>query len=324
MRAPLGFILALTATAAAGGAEQPDGRLYLRLVHEETIVVVHPSGRIRVVPVPELAPGDPQFNLVRAGRRLVFYGGTRSGPAVFSVGLDLRAPRKLADAWAFVPAAREGRVWLMTLDPAGRDTRRAIASVREVTATGRLTLAPSPLPPARAIVGAVEAGLLVQADNRLDVWNPRAGEVTRRLPGPFPVATHGNMVAICKPRCARLLIADARTGATLRVAPPTSFAFETTYGGAFSPDGELVALPVVSRGNHDRRIALVDVASGATRVVPRSSLARDYSPIGWSSSGRWLYSRARGGRIMAYRRGSESASFLPARIAEPFVSLVAE
>lgn len=330
MLALLTALSILPAGAAGATAERPDGRLYLRLVHQEAIVIVHPSGRAEFRAMPDLAPGDPLFNLVRVGRRLVFYGRSALGkPAVFSVDLDLRTPRMLAEAYSFFPSARKGRVWLLTSATA-TPGRLPVSRAQETNVSGGYTgpafdLPRSPPSP----VAATGAGLLLQRDHRLDLWDPRTQTIALRLPGPFPVATRNDMVVICQRGCPELLIANAATGSISRIAPPGGASFEETYGGAFSPDGALLAVPtrmrVGARGSPQRRIvALVDIRRQRARILAGARLSANYSPMGWSSSGRWLYFAAPRGRIGAYRRGSEGPLLLRARISDPFVSLVAE
>jgi hypothetical protein len=72
--------------------------------------------------------------------------------------------------------------------------------------------------------------------------------VLRRLPGPFPLDTHGSLVAWCADRCPAVHVTDIGTGADTAITPGRRFEFEESYEGAFSPDGSLLAAPVRTPG----------------------------------------------------------------------------
>jgi hypothetical protein len=315
-----------TAAATAGSGDMPTGMLFLRHVREPSITRIDLArGESTTVSLRQLAPGDPPFHLVQTGGRLVFYGGSHT----YALDLDLEGPAlDLGESWYFVPSGRDGRVWLTTLDPESPDTVRDLKAVREMTVDGEVTVPESGRPPSRGptIVAAVTDGLLFQEDNELRLWDPRAGKVTMRLPGPFPADTHGNLVAWCKQGCPKLRVTDVGTGKDLAVSSQDSFRFEETYDGAFSPDGELLALPVVTSPGthlegHRHQVGIVDARAGTARLVEGSDLADDYPAIAWSPSGEWLFFNAGAGRIMAYRIGSEKATTLPVRAPTSFIDM---
>lgn len=315
-----------TAPATSDAGDVPSGLLFLRHVREQSITRIDlASGDSATVSLPELAPGDPPFPLVEAGGRLVFYGGSHT----YALDLDLDGPpQDLGESWYFVPSGREGRVWLTTLDLESPETVRDLKAVREVTVDGEVTVSETGRPPSHgpSILAAVKDGLLFQDDDELKVWDPLAGEVTARLPGPFPAATHGNLVAWCKQGCPKLHVTDVATGEDLAVSAGDSFRFEETYEGAFSPDGTLLAVPVVTSPGthlegHRHRVGLVDTRAGTARLVEGSDLADDYPAMAWSPSGEWLFFSAGAGRIMAYRPAAEEAIVLPIRAPASFIDM---
>lgn len=295
---------------------QPEGTLYLEnLCHNvgdcDLTVVGLDARTSHTVAVPELALGDAQFRIVRTGSRLVFRGstGNSTGSDVATLALDLdleRDPDNIGESWYFVPSAAEGRVWLAILDPESPATVRALKAVKEVTVEGEVTVPRTALPPGRwsSVAGAVEGALVFQGDDGLEVWDPFKEELVLSLPGPFLADTQGPLIAWCEQGCEAMHITNVASGED-QVFTPEGFAFEETYYGAFSPDGSLLALPAVTEDR--RRVALIDVESGTTRVIEGSALDASYGSITWSSSGDWVFFNAGGGRIMTYRLGSEEA-----------------
>ena len=316
------------AAVSSRSGDMPTGMLFLRHVRDQSITRIDlASGESTTVSLPELAPGDPPFHLVETGGRLVFYGGSHT----YSLDLDLKGPpQDLGESWYFVPSGRDGRVWLTTLDPESPETVRDLEAVREVTVDGAVTVPETGRPPSEGptILAAVNDGLLFQEDNELNVWDPLAEKVAARLSGPFPADTHGNLVAWCRQECPKLHITDVATGHDLAISPSQAFRFEETYDGAFSPGGALLAVPAVtSQGTHleghRHQVALIDVKAGTARLVEGSELADDYPAMAWSPSGEWLFFSAGGGRIMAYRPGSDAAIILSAQAPASFIDIAA-
>ncbi|MEA2398932.1 MAG: hypothetical protein QOK25_2488 [Thermoleophilaceae bacterium] len=298
-----------------GPAARPSGTLYLAGVRPGSLAVVHVAqGRVERRQVHELKAGDPQFMIAATGGRLAVYGHDRT----YALDAGAHEPGKsLGESWYFVPSATPGRVWLAVLDPR-RPGTTVIGSVREVTVDGRVTVSHSARPPKWPISGAVDRGLLIQAD-ALQVWDPATGRVVRRLPGVFPVASRGSLVASCADRCPTLHLTDTRTGSHAAIRPK-GFRFSESYDGGFSRDGGLLALPARTTSGSPR-VAVVDVATHAARLVPGPALAADYPLMTWSSSG-WLFFNAGGGRLAAYRPGAARARLLPMRV-RPFIDMAA-
>jgi hypothetical protein len=111
-------------------------------------------------------------------------------------------------------------------------------------------------------VGAVDDALVFESWPRgLEVWDPRTGEVTRRLPSAAMGATHGDLLAWWDASYETLHVTDVITGEARAIAPPEGFVAFDCWSGAFSPDSTLLAVPVTGgRGFEAKRtLALVDV-----------------------------------------------------------------
>jgi hypothetical protein len=121
-------------------------------------------------------------------------------------------------------------------------------------------------------------------------------------------------------RLPELHVTDVITGTDTVVEPAGGFRFEETYEGAFSPDGSLLAAPVIARGV--RLVALVDVAAGTVRVIAGARLV-GYRNLAWSSSGRRLFFNARRGRIAAHDPASGRTRLLPFRLSSQVLDMAA-
>jgi hypothetical protein len=310
------IIVAVAAGCADDEDPKPGGTLVLQLLRpgEPLATVALPAGKPRIARGLAPAGGDPPLRLLHTGGRLVYYGAG----GVYATDLELKGePRKLGAAWYFVPSATDGRVWLAYPD---RDERH-VRALAEVTVQGRVTArSASPPPcPGPTVLGAVTGAVLCQDRSRLLAFDPVSGRVVRRLPGPFPLDTHGRLVAWCADGCPRLHVTDVRTGDDTAIEPGSRFRFDETYEGAFSPDGSLLAAPVVAGGR--RRVALVDVAAGSVRVIAGSRLA-GYRNISWSSSGWVLFNSAKG-RIAAHAPGSGRTMLLPFTLKSQMLDMAA-
>ena len=125
--------------------------------------------------------------------------------------------------------------------------------------------------------------------------------------------TSGHVVVTCtEPGCHALELTDSRTGAARVVhAPLGGFTFEP-WGGAFSPRGDLLGLPVRVVADGPRQLALVDVATGRVAVVPNSSVSPGYTLVAWSASGDEVFLTGGGAYatprvLVGYRRGAPGA-----------------
>jgi hypothetical protein len=245
----------------------------------------------------------------------VFYGrdGTYALPASFD------APsRRLHRGLYFIPSATSGRVWIAIQDRHLPD-QRLVSRVIEVNVAGKTVTTSSHRPPTRNITNALPIGLVVQGRSDLMIWDPRTGKTLRTLPGVFPAATHGNLVAWCAHGCAEMHLTDALTGAD-RILPRVGrHPWEETYGGSISPDGRYLALPI-HVANTDQ-VALVDLRSDTSRLIPASRLATFYWSLAWAPTGHTLYFTAGAGRIMRYQVGQPAATTIPVKLHGQFLNI---
>jgi len=321
--APLAVALVLFALAGCGGTEQdPSSAGPSR---EPTLVYLAGDGRLTVVDVDAgravlhelavLAPGDPLYRIVLRGNKLVVYGGD-----TYVLDPDLRTPpRKLGGSWFFIPSAKSDRVWLAVLDRTSPATVRALATLREVTVDGRVTFPAVHPPGGRWPVVAVGEELVFEdRDGGLELWSPRTGEFTRRLPGAARGPAQGDLLAWCEGEGLVLHVLNVRSGRDQTFAPPQGFVAFDCWNGAFSPDGETLAVPARAGGYEARRsLTLVDLAAGVARKVDGSAVHPDYVFVAWSSEGdRVVLS---GGpdddrHLLQYRLGEPRAVPLPVEV----------
>jgi hypothetical protein len=286
------------------------------------------TGRSHTLPVAAGAADAPD-SLVATGGKLVIssVGHTNIYDPSRAAG---SRQEQIGHGWLIVPSATDGRVWLAIRDH--RKKSRAVwpdlkmREAREETVGGRVTQiarAPGidwwPGGIGNFPAGAVRTGLVFATDDGLRIWDPRRREVTARVRGitPLVVDTSGNLVAWSPAYGRTFPISNARTGKTTRVKPPPGYSFHAGYDGAFSPDGSLLALPVVPtedlRPTGDPRdgarwsMALVNVGRSTASVIDGSRLDPDYHRMTWSPSGSQLFFSAGKGRIMAYPRGAPRA-----------------
>jgi hypothetical protein len=285
-------------------APTPSGLLFLAGREPGTLIRVDAAaGTATTHRLPQMSGGDPPYMVAYTGGRVVVFSLGESS----SLAPDLTDPRSLGESWFFVPSATPGRVWNILFT---RGRGYSFRGLREVTVEGRPTFARHVRVPGW-VAGAVPGGLLLQR-RTLEVWDPATAKVERRLPGVFPVAIHGALVASCAARCRAIHLTDTRTGRDTTVRPPIAGG----YSGAFSPDGRLLAVR-----DEFGRLAIVDVARRTARLLSTPREAIEYAALAWSSSG-WLFYNAGRGRIAAWRPG-ESARELPVKVAK-FVSMAAD
>jgi hypothetical protein len=279
--------------------------VYLSGVKPGTVTVLRAGARPTHRTLRRLWPGDPQWPIAPIGRALVVFGGD----ATYAYDQRLhQPPRRLGASSYFIPSTRPGHVWLI-----GARQR----SAREVDMGGRITPPRGRLPRGWPSA-AVDSGLVVQRIRHLVLWNSHTGAVEHRLPGIFPVATHGSLVASCAYGCPVLHLTDTATGAAERVPGGPGWRFEEGYDGAFSADGALLAAPVRTSAG-PVRIAVVEVRTGRATLMP--GRVRDYPQMAWSTAG-WLFFSASERRVGAYLPGQARATLLPDGVA-PFTHLAA-
>src|SRR3954453_10517001 len=189
--------LALLALLLAGCGAQPEpaaapagpsGLLFMAGRDPGTLIRVDAAtGAVRPrTNLKGLSGGDPPYLIAFTGARLVTFALGRAT----SYSPDVGDRRSLGEAWFFVPSATPGRVWNLLLTPGSNVTFRG---VREVdAATGDVIAHHHEKVPGWAM-GAVNAGLVLEARRRLVVWDPAANRIVRTLPALFPVAMQGSL-----------------------------------------------------------------------------------------------------------------------------------
>jgi len=284
-------------------------RLYL--ASDGELQILDPEAeRIERVPVPAMSPGDPPFRLVRRGNTFVFFGGDATYSFDSPTSLNVH---RLGSSRFFVPSGVDDRVWLALADP---KNRYVTSAVEEVTVEGDVTVSRTPIPQDKALVGAVNEGLILQPPvGGLEVWNPNARHVTNQVPGAFLVAAQESMLASCDTPCDTIHVANLASEDQVTVPVPKGVEAFDVGTGAFSPDGTSLAVPGrVQAGVRSRRVlVLADLGARAAAVVRESDVPGPYAFVAWSSSGDRVF--LAGGeppeqRVIDYRVSDETARAL--------------
>jgi hypothetical protein len=185
--------------------------------------------------LPKLGIGDPLQFFDVTGGRLVYYG--INGTA-FSIDTDLGGPpHRLGHSLTFVPSTTDGRVWLEGPIRASPDPDRYIP-IKEVTVDGKVVVDGRSTRPScgPGIVAAVRRAVLCQAQPPgMIAADPRTGRRIGRVPGTFPLATGGDLVASCGEPCPRLWVSDPVAGKTVRIDPRPGFRWRPDMRGRSRP-----------------------------------------------------------------------------------------
>jgi hypothetical protein len=303
------------APAATSGPVAGAGGPRLVLAGDQELWVVDVAGgTVRHRNLPQLSPGDPPYRILRRGDKLVLWSYQT---LTLDPGGTAQPNVLVRDSWIFIPSAAPDRIWVGILDPTSPETERRLQAVREVAVDGRVTATDVRPPGGRWPVAATTSALVFQSQggDQLELWNPRTGKVLRRLPGNYPVASHGDRLAWCRQSCARLQVTNVATGKQVEVRPPagaTGFAAEK---GVFSPDGKLLAVPVEAGAMW--QLALVDVDAATATRITGAAVGQDYVFVDWSSSSETVFiagGRPGDWRILEYRLGAASARRLPVKV----------
>jgi hypothetical protein len=321
--------LSVPPPAATSGPVAGPGEPRLVLAGDQELWVVDVAGgTVRHRRLPQLSPGDPPYRIVRRGDKLVLW-------SYQTLTLDPSSataqPRTLVrDSWIFIPSAVPDRIWVGILDPKSPETERRLVAVREVAVDGRVTVADVRPPEGRWPVAATSSALAFQSQGsgpgggQLELWNPLTGKVLRRLPGEFPVASHGDLLAWCRQACARLQVTNVATGEDVEVRPPAGATGFAPYQGVFSPDGKLIAVPVRTGPRPAAatwQLALVDVGAATATRIKGAAVQEDYVFVDWAAAGETVFiagGRRGDQRIFAYRLGTASARRLPVEVGDFF------
>lgn len=299
-------------------------RIFFAWNNEFTVVDVEAASS-DTIELPELSGGDPPFHLIRRGDNLIFWGGE-------TYSLDARNPSLepvviAEDSWFFVPSAEPDRVWIVVRDEA-RSTPYHIffSEVREVTAEGEVTRK-GPAMDDAWMDGAVDAGVVFESEDDLVVWDPATQKIVRAFGNPPMAASHGNLVVWCEDSCAELHLTDVLTGVERTIELPDGYDRFDAWGGEFTPDGRLLAVPV---GNSPRyegpgAAAIVDMATGDIEMVPGSEEEAGIPSLTWDPTGTRLFlvvGQRDKSELRYFDFGSDQARIVPVNPPQDFLAMV--
>lgn len=273
---------------------------------------VSAQGDVVHAQIEELDPGDAPHRLLARGDALVAWGYE-----TYRLDPDLREDPELLvrDSLFFIPSAHEDRIWIATEEP---DTNRRIATVREVDVDGRVTV-PDVRPPYGGAwpSAAVRSGLVLHDDKGWVVWDPATRDVVFRFAARDLGPTHGNLVSSCSTFCHTLEVFDVSTGEKLAVDPPEDWEAYAVWDGAFSPDGDTFAVPLL-RDPDQGRLALVDLSSGTVTEVPGTDSGTVSNLVAWSADGSHVFYTHAGAdeAIFVYEIGAEAARQLDVSVGD--------
>ena len=200
-----------------------------------------------------------------------------------------RSVTRAGPANLVAPAATAGALWLTTYAP-GANMNTAAGTAREAGPGGTLTQ-PVRLPAGYAIVAGTVRGLLLAPVGRPPgtadkLWDPSAARAGQAFAG--VIAASPRAIAWNPPCAARcdVRVLDLATGRRTTVTLPPG---NSAASGAFSPDGDFLALQL-SFGNTGDGLAMqlevAAVASGRLTAVPGTWVSSDaLVGFGWPAAG---------------------------------------
>jgi hypothetical protein len=198
---------------------------------------------------------------------------------VYYVADGSRVASRIGAADYAAPAATPGALWLVSYRH-GADMSTAVGDAQEISTTGA-TLGPRlRLPAGYVIDQGTGAGLLlvqeVQSSSSVgyELWDPGARRVTRSFvnliaASPAEIAWMPGCTAGC-----RVHVLDLSSARVQEISLPGR---SQSYQGAFSPDGQLLALLVTAGVTADGRAATIrimvaTVATGRISAVPGTTV----------------------------------------------------
>lgn len=271
----------------------------------------------RHLSMPELPPGDAPHRVARRGGELVAWAYET---LIVHPGDDPATEVLVPDSLVFIPSSAPDRVWVGIYDD-GRDDAR-LSSVREVSVKGDVTVPDTHPPDGAWPIAAVGDDLVFQRGDHLVVWDPATRQDIDRLPGAFPLAWQGDLLAWCDGRCEELRLTDVAAGTTILVEPPDGAVGFEALRGAYSPDGRTLAVAARLAGGRDaeRQLTLIDPSTGRTTPVERAIVATPYVFIDWAPSGDAVF--ITGGQdagrrqVVEYRVGDAAASVVEVSVGD--------
>jgi hypothetical protein len=210
---------------------------------------------------------------------------------VYYVADGSQVASRIGTADFTAPAATPGALWLVSYRR-DADMSTAAGNAQEVSVTGATRGPRLRLPAGYVIDQGTRAGLLLvsavagSSPVRYELWNPGTGRVTRSFAdliaaSPAEIAWLPGCSASC-----RVHVLDLPGGHVEEISLPGR---STAYDGAFSPDGQLLALLVTARVTAAGRAAatqlmVATVATGRMTAVPGSTVGSGNGvTFGWQA-----------------------------------------
>jgi hypothetical protein len=211
--------------------------------------------------------------------------------------------RTIASAPLIAAAADDSELWL--LGAAGDADSTEVTRIDE---SGRVLAAPRSIPLSTVYRG-TPAGLVGYSARAqaVEVWNPATGRSTRVAPADphnsYLDGTANTVVwtddsASCRLRCIRVAQLGGRISVRTITLPAGYLVSAQLGAGAISRDGRKLAVVADETAHRDgplssRAVLSVDLASGATRVVPGTAFAGEAADVrlslAWDPDGRALW-----------------------------------
>ena len=199
-----------------------------------------------------------------------------------------RSVTRVGTANQVTPAAAAAAVWLTSDTPAGDIATR---TTREVSLAGVPLGRPVRLPPGYTVYQATDRGLLLAPVTQqrgitdYELWNPAGSRAVRTF---YEVIAASPAEIAWAPSCAvtcPVQLLDLATGKQTAVELPAG---SSAAGGAFSPDGNFLALQVSSGDDSALavRLEVASVATGRLTAVPGTLVSSDaLAGFGWPTGG---------------------------------------
>jgi hypothetical protein len=296
-------------SAASSGPPEPDGiigpalawdsSLRLPVAGAQPVWFSPASGRSDRIGGLPADPSGYQFTRVAGGWAVQASPappagcGSCAGPPapVYFLADGARSVTRVGTANLVAPAATAGAVWL-TSYALGANMTTAAGTAREAGAAGVLSH-PVTLPSGYAIDQGTDRGLLLapvsqQGAAAYKLWNPSSPLTSQTFDGVL-AASPGEIAwtSPCTPQC-NVQMVDLATGRHTVVTLPVG---SSAASGAFSPDGDLLALQmslsdVGDDGELAMQLEVAPVASGRLTAVPETFVSSNaLVEFGWPASG---------------------------------------
>jgi hypothetical protein len=216
---------------------------------------------------------------------------------VYYVADGSRVASRIGAADYAAPAATPGALWLVSYRR-GADMSTAAGDALEISVTGAALGPRLRLPAGYAIGQGTRAGLLLvqevqqgSSPVKYELWDPGTRRVTRSFvnliaASPAEIAWMPDCAGSC-----RVHVLDLSGGRVQEISLPGR---SKSYQGAFSPDGQLLALLVTASVTADGRPATIrlvvaTVASGRISAVPGTTVGSGNGvDFGWQAGSRRL------------------------------------